>query len=388
MLTFRRLAFKEPRAGEVGKRMERVAVAGTGRAPFRLGNGDQSIVELVAEAVEAAVGDAGIELADVNAAVTASVDLWDGRTASNVSLTEVVGAVMRPETRIAADGLAAFAHATMTVAAGAHETVLCVAHCKPSEADHLALTAWTLDPVLLQPLGLDDAACAGLQAAACGADPERWAEAVVRARERAAHDPLGPGLPVPEAGEVTAAPPLARPLTEAMAAPLLDGAVAAVLTRSAGASGRPRVAGFGYAIDEHYLGDRDLAGVPALRSAAARAVRNAGGDGQAVGDGGLTVAELSAPYAHQEALFAEAIGLRGAEAGIADPDSDRGGPAGAVGDVVLNPSGGGLAGAPPFAAGLARLVEVARRLDGGGRGLAHGTWGPAAQAHCVVVLES
>lgn len=345
--------------------MHEVAIAGVGRGAFEECNGEGSIAEIVADAVDAALADAGLGLADVDAVVTASVDLWDGRTASNVTVTEVVGAVMKPETRIAADGLAALVQAAMTVAAGAHETVLCVAHCKPSESEHLALTAWTLDPVLLQPLGLDDAACAGLQADACAGAPEEWAGAVVRARERAAADSLGPGLPVPSAEQVLAAPPLAVPLTELMAAPLLDGAAAVVLTRAAATGAAPRVAGFGYAVDEHYLGDRDLCALPALRAASRAAVRGAAAP--------LAIAELSAPYAHQEEPFAAAI------AAAAEPSPLTG--------AAVNPSGGGLAGAPPFVAGLARLIEVIRRLRPGERGLAHGTWGPAGQAHCVVVLE-
>lgn len=361
--------------------MHEVTVAGTGRGTFQVRNSEQSVVEMTAEAVEAALADAGIELGDVDAAVTASVDLWDGRTASNVALTEVVGAVMKPETRIAADGLAAFAHAAMTVAAGAHETVLCVAHCKPSEAAHLALTAWTLDPVLLQPLGLDDAACAGLQADQCGERVEAWAEAVVEARARAAAEPLGPGLPEASIAQVLAAPSLAAPLTEAMAAPLLDGAAAVVLSRGP-APGRAQLAGLGYAVDEHYLGDRDLLALPALREAAAAAVRCAPRQPQTT-PAPLAIAELSAPYAHQGRLHAEAIAAGLAAGAVGDGDR----PARPLDGVDLNPSGGGLAGAPPFVAGLARLIEVCRRLRPGERGLAHGTWGPAGQAHCVVALE-
>lgn len=337
--------------------MRQVALIGWGQTTFVSRNLDQSIVEMVAEAVDAALADAGMELSQVDAAVTASVDLWDGRTASNVALTEVVGAVMGPETRISADGLGAFVHAVMTVAAGAYRTALCVAHCKPSESDHQALTAWTLDPVFLQPLGLDDDAAAGLQAELSGSDPEAWARAVVQARARAARNPLGPGLEVPSAEQVLAAPRLAGPLTQEMVAPLCDGAVAVILARAEDGAERPRVTGFGYASESHYLGERDLTGVPALRTAARRA---------GIAPATVKVAEISAPYAHQQELFADALGL------------DRG---------LLNPSGGSLGGVPPFAAGLARLVEAARRLGAGQCGLAHGAWGPAAQAHCVVGLE-
>ncbi len=343
--------------------LQQVTIIGTGRTAFMPENREQSTVEMVAEAVNAALLDADLDLDDMDATVTASVDLWDGRTASNVALTEVVGAVMGPETRIAADGLAAFSQAAMTVAAGAYETVLCVAHCKPSESDHLALTAWTLDPILLQPLGFDDAVAAGLQAELTRSEPQAWAEAVVRARAIAASDPLGPSLDVPEVDDVLNAPPLAGPLTLDMAAPLCDGAVAIVLGNSGNRDqGQQRtgirVAGLGYATEAHYLGERDLVQASALRAAAHRA---------GVDTGDANIVELSAPYAHQEELFAEILG---------------------AGQGTLNPSGGMLGGAPPFAAGLARLVEVVKRLDKDELGIAHGTWGPAGQAQCVVALEA
>lgn len=352
-------------ASALNTQLRQVAIIGIGRTPFLTENREQSSVEMVADAVENALEDAGLGLGDLDAAVTASVDLWDGRTASNVALTEVVGAVMGPETRIAADGLAAFSHAAMTVAAGAYETVLCVAHCKPSESDHLALTAWTLDPVLLQPLGFDDAIAAGLQAEMAGSEPRAWAEAVVRARAKAASDPFGPSLHVPEVDDVLESPQLAGPLTLDMAAPLCDGAVAVVLGKSK-INGRDykesqagtRVAGIGYATETHYLGERDLTGTPALRAALCRT---------GVDVASADVIELSTPYAHQEELFAKAMGAE---------------------LETLNPSGGMLGGAPPFVAGLARLVEATKRLKKGGLGIAHGTWGPAGQAHCVVALEA
>ena len=82
----------------------------------------RSIPEMVLVAIEAALHDADMAWDDIDATVTASVDLVDGLTASGVAVTEVVGAVLRPETRIAADGLAAAIHATHQLSAGAYRT--------------------------------------------------------------------------------------------------------------------------------------------------------------------------------------------------------------------------------------------------------------------------
>jgi acetyl-CoA acetyltransferase len=83
---------------------------------------------------------------------------------------------------------------------------------------------------------------------------------------------------------------------------------------------------------------------------------------------GVTLAELHAPFTHQEILLRQALGLGD--------------------EVVVNPSGGPLAGNPMFAAGLARIGEAATRIQPGERALAHATSGPALQQNLVCVLEA
>jgi acetyl-CoA acetyltransferase len=88
-----------------------------------------------------------------------------------------------------------------------------------------------------------------------------------------------------------------------------------------------------------------------------------------VADGKVDVAELHAPFTHQEAILVEALGL---------------GP-----DTSINPSGGALAANPMMAAGLIRLGEVADRIFRGevDRGVAHATSGHLLQQNLVAVLE-
>jgi 3-oxoacyl-[acyl-carrier-protein] synthase III len=52
---------------------------------------DDSIVSMVYQAVRKCLEDAGETMSAVDAVVTASIDLLDGKTASNISITEVVG---------------------------------------------------------------------------------------------------------------------------------------------------------------------------------------------------------------------------------------------------------------------------------------------------------
>ena len=83
----------------------------------------------------------------------------------------------------------------------------------------------------------------------------------------------------------------------------------------------------------------------------------------------VDVAELHAPFTHQEILLREAMGLGD--------------------DVAVSPSGGALCGNPMFAAGLARIGLAARAVMSGraGRALGHATSGPALQQNLVCVLD-
>lgn len=349
-----------------------VAVVGLGEAGPTVED-PRSIPEIVLDAVEGALADAGLDFGAVDAVVTASVDLFDGLTASGIAITEVIGAVMKPETRIAGDGLLAALYGACLIRSGAYETVLVTAHGKASLAPHWELTSWALDPIYLQPLGVDFLVCAALQArATAGDDPRaevRWAEtAAVRRR-----DARGGGVAAPcTAGDVLDSPVVASPLRSEMCAPLADGASAIVLravepgaTPANGGWGL-RFGGFGFDLSPHSPGDRDLADWTGLRRAWARA-RLAHGEPVPA----IDVAEPSCLFPHEEELFRRAL------------DLDDG--------TVVSPQGGLFAGAVPVAAGLSRLVAAARALrhrGGQGTAVAHGTWGPAGQGQAVAILEA
>ncbi len=342
-----------------------VAVAGVGESGPALED-PRSIPELVLGAVEAALADAGLGYDDIDAVVTASVDLFDGLTASNIAVTEVVGAVLKPETRIAADGLLAAIHAACLVRAGAYETVLVAAHGKASLAPYWDLTSWALDPVTLQPLGADFLVCAGLQARAVagddtGAAEARWARIAAERRHAAAAGGVAPAC---TAEDVLASPVVADPLREGHCAPLADGATAVVL-RAPGPDDAVRAGGVGFDLDAHGPGDRELGDWSGLRRAWSRALAAHDGPVPAI-----DVAEPSCLFPHEEELFARALEL---------------GP-----EVPVSPDGGAFGGFVPVAAGLSRLVAATRALRGqhAGAAVAHGTWGPAGQGQAVAILEA
>jgi acetyl-CoA acetyltransferase len=83
------------------------------------------------------------------------------------------------------------------------------------------------------------------------------------------------------------------------------------------------------------------------------------------------VAELHAPFSHQELIVTDALGL----------DEQQ---------TAVNPSGGALASNPVMAAGLVRIGEAARRISAGaaGRAVATATSGPCLQQNLVCVMEA
>jgi acetyl-CoA C-acetyltransferase len=371
-----------------------------------------TIQELVFQAVSGALDDAALTLDAVDAVFTASVDLWDGLTASNVAITEVVGAVMRPETRIAGDGLGACFQAFLALQARACEVALVVAHCKATMTDHLAASAWTFDPIFQQPLGMDFLSLAALQAADYlqrgGAGEAQWAAVVAKNRTNAGLGPSAAPFPRVSADEVLASPVMVSPIKALDVAPATDGACAVVLAREArdgqtipgrpapGRAGRgagrhvPSVylSGMGVALDAHYPGDGDLAAGAALRAAAAQAYRMAGVTRPAEE---IDLAEVTDAFSYQEPLWVEALGLCEPGGGgrmIESGESALGG------RLPVNPSGGMLGGIPPIVSGLARVVEATRQLrgeagsrqvPGAGAALCHGT--VSGQHHVVAVLR-
>lgn len=376
----------------------RIWVAGVGETG-PLAADPRSIPEMVLDAVEAALDDAKLSFDAVDAVVTASVDLFDGLTASNVAVTEVVGAVMKPETRIAADGQCALAHAACQIWAGAYDTVLVVAHGKPSMAPQVALTAWAMDPIHLQPLGVDFLVCAGLVAQAlAGRDADavsRWARTA--SARRCAAATLGVAGAC-TSDEVLASPAVATPLTEQMCAPLADAACAVVLRRlDEGDKSDIRVLlrGIGHDLDVHSLGDRDLTSWSGLRRAYERACSQA--DIPTPSAFGLF--EPACLYPHEEELFADAISghaahLRESDHAVHLRESDHAAhlrESDKNNAALFSPEGGLFAGATPVAAGLSRVIASVRRLREHpqlGRALAHGTWGPAGQGQVVSILEA
>src|SRR5262249_1426122 len=153
-------------------------------------------------------------------------------------------------------------------------------------------------------------------------------------------------------------------------APAADAVAAVVLVagdRARASVERPAfIRGIDHRIEPHALGSRDLTRAPSVALAAKKAGLAPGGASSAPVD----VAEIGAPFAHQEILVRDALGL---------------GPS-----TSVNPSGGTLAAWPYIVSGLLRIGEAARRVHRGEarRAVAHATSGACLQQNLVCVLEA
>jgi acetyl-CoA C-acetyltransferase len=351
--------------------------------------------ELVYEVVAQLLRETGVKMSEIHSQVTASQDMFDGKTISSMSVNEVVGGYLKSEAKVAADGLQAVLYGAARILSGSFEYTLVAAHAKESESRRSTVTAAMFDPFTQRPLGLHDAIASGLHAQrylhVSGLTEEDLAELSRRRHHDAKKNPLAQRAGDFSTKEILASPPVAGPLREMMVSPSSDGACAVLLASAekAKAFGARAVwiAGMGNCTDAYWT-ERDLAAARALELAAAKAYRAAG-----ISDPrkDVDVAEISARCAHEEFQFAEALGFF-------DGDSRKWIKNCAEGKgVAVNPSGGAITGNPTSVAGLARLAEAYLQVSGqagthqvkGARtALAHAADGICGQGHSVVILRS
>jgi acetyl-CoA acetyltransferase len=239
---------------------------------------------------------------------------------------------------------------------------------RSSTAEPALIYPMEMDPYYLAPLGVDAVTFAALQARALidagKATEADFAAIAARSRKDALNNPNAQVAKDFSADKLSEDEYVVAPLKRHALPPITDGAAAIVL--AAGDKARQWstnpvwITGFDHRMETHSLGARDLTASPSTTTAAERA---------GVGDGPIDVAEIHAPYAHQEIIVKEALGL-----------DDT---------VSINPSGGPLAANPLMSAGLIRIGEAAARIASGTarRAVAHATSGPCLQQNLVCVLE-
>jgi acetyl-CoA acetyltransferase len=332
--------------------MRDVAIVSVARAEHVRKERVRNEVEILMPVVHEVIEDCGIPKGEIGFTCSGTCDFLAGQPFSFVSALDAVGA-WPPivESHVEMDGAWALYEAWVRLQHGDLDSALVYAVGKSSMGDLKDVLCLQLDPYVLAPLWPDPISLAALQARAYLETTGKTERDLAEVAARTGHTDLD-------------APYIVSPLRKHDCPPIADGAAAVVLAAGDLATkvcSRPAwIRGIDHRIETHSLGARDLT----TSASAALAAQQAG-----VGEGKVDVAELHAPFTHQELILREAMGLNG--------------------DTRINPSGGALAGNPVMVAGLERFVEAARAIHRreADRAVAHATSGPCLQQNLVAVLE-
>jgi acetyl-CoA acetyltransferase len=336
--------------------MPDVAIAGFAKAPnVRETPGTTNGVEMLVPIFAEVFAQTGLSKQDIGFWCSGSSDYLAGRAFSFIAAVDAIGAFPPiHESHVEMDAAWALYEAWLKIKMGEVETALVYGFGKSSAGQLRRVLALQLDPYVVTPLWPDSVSIAGIQAR-MGLEAGLWSE-----KDLAGVAARGTGKDV---AELLDAPYFADPLRKHDIAPITDGAAVVVLStveRARDIVERPAViTGIEHRVDSPVLGARDLTRSPSTEAAA-----------KALDLDGVDLAELHAPFTHQELILRTALGL--------DPS------------VKINPSGGALAANPMFSAGLARIGEAATRIHRGEsrKAVAHATSGPVLQQNLVTVLEA
>jgi acetyl-CoA acetyltransferase len=327
-------------------------------------------VEILMPVVRDAVERSGVPLKEIGFTVSGSCDYLAGQPFAFVMALDAIGAWPPiEESHVEMDGAWALYEAWVRLQHGDIDSALVYCFGKSSLGDLPEVLVTQLDPYCVAPLWPDAVSLAALQARAAidaGVCSERDMAAVAARSRRDA--PANPNAHVrgdANADALLAEPYVAQPLRRHDCAPISDGAAAVVLAAGDLARrvcARPAwIRGIDHRMEPHALGARDLTTSPSTALAGERA---------GIRGGNVDVAELHAPFSHQELILRKALGING--------------------NTKINPSGGALGANPMMVAGLIRIGEAAQRIIDGTarRAVAHATSGPCLQQNLVCVLEA
>ncbi len=348
--------------------MRDVAVVGFAQRQMEEFDGSPTCVELLVPLFAECYEQTGWTRHDIGFWCSGSSDYLAGRSFSFVSAVDAIG-VIPPvnESHVEMDAAWALYEAWLKIQTGEVDTALVYGFGKSSAGVLRRTLALQLDPYSMTPLWPDTVSLAGLQARV-GIDAGAWDErAMAEVVNRSLTDAEKNDYAIRKGGssveELLARPMYADPLRKHDCAPVTDGAAAIVLAagdRARSVRERPAwISGIAHNVDPISMGNRDLTRSPSAAAAGAAADLS-----------GVEIAELHAPFSHQELVLRTELGL--------------------AADVAINPSGGALAGNPMFTGGLIRFGEAASRVwDGSAdKVLGHATSGPALQQNLVCVMGS
>ena len=369
------------------------AVVGIGQVGYEKAP-DTALDDLIFEAVNKALSDAGVDLHSIDSVIIACSDQIDGRAISSMITSCAAGCHLKDEINTASASEHAALVAYMRIRAGIDQMSLVVSWSKCSEAPVTQVENLSAEPFFERDLAITQVTAAAMQAAAyrelCGVSEESVARVVTESLAKGAKNPHVPAGRVRDIASVLGSPYWCWPLRELEMPPFSDGACALVMASSEVAEGlaspKAWIKGVGWASSTYWMGDRETSALGSTRIAAEKAYEMAGvKDPTEEAD----VVELQDISAYHWFMACEALGLAapGRASDLLTGQGSR---------VAINPSGGALSANPYFATGLVRLAEAAlqvqgradqRQVVGAKVAIAHALSGLGGQSASVFVLS-
>jgi acetyl-CoA C-acetyltransferase len=349
--------------------VERCAVIGIGQTRHSSARDDLSLAGLVREAALAALDDAGLTFADIDAVVIGKApDMFEGVMMPELYLADALGAVGKPMMRVHTAGSVGGSTAIIAanlVSAGIHKRVLTVAFEKQSDSD----TMWAL--TMRVPFQLPVVAGAGgyfapiirNYIARSKAPADTGIHVAVKDRLNALRNPYA-HLHIEDISDdkVRESPMLWDPIRYLECCPSSDGACAMVLAAEDALNGAATppawVRATAMRSEPTMFAGRDEVDPRAGRDCAADLYRQAGITRPREE---IDVAEVYVPFSWFEPMWMENLGF--APTGEGWKMTMEGATA-IDGDLPINPSGGVLSSNPIGASGMLRFAEAAMQVRG------------------------
>lgn len=349
----------------------RVAIVGVGQTYHRSKRPDVNIGELSAEAVRAALEDAGVSADEIGAYVTGNMELFEGRYGQDMWQADYIGAVGKPGIRVTTGGTTGGTLACIAfeyVASGVYDMVMALGFEKQSEGDTRAGLKTVADPLWSRWYSTGAIGYFASQARfymkEAGAPEEAGSMVRLRLAKHAALNPHAHlRLDLQSVGQIMESPYLIPPLRQMDMCPTSEGACAIIVASEGKASKMARkpvwvkdwisvhkevvyIRGGGHSVADLQM----AAGRLFQRNGITRPMEE------------ISVAEIYGPSTWAELEWLEAYGFckKGQAWRLEDKGNfyfNR--------EFPVNPSGGVVCTNPIGATALIRVAEVALQLRGG-----------------------
>jgi acetyl-CoA C-acetyltransferase len=348
---------------------QRVAIVGTGQTFHKSHRPDVNGQELINEAVQRALEDADLTIADIDGVVIGNMDHFEGINYVDCWSVDGSGGFMKPVIKLTTGGTTG---STLgiggyhMVASGMFEKLLVIGWEKNSESDTTGAITTAFDAVWdrLVFAGAISGLAAEAQAymARYGAGEKDGARVSVRDRKHACNNPHAQLRKEVTLEEVLASPMLADPIHLLDVCPRTDGACAVIMAgESVAEKICPKPSWIWATANRHtytYLGDCNYGRLDSMAEASQEIYQKVGIREPRKE---IDVIEMYQPYSFAGIMWIEDLGLadhgKGAEY-VWSGATDMGG------ELPINPSGGVIACNPIGATGLIRCAEAALQVMG------------------------